>query len=105
MADADTRGLEEAAAEIIATNALSLKRNLKIIARSHFPQDDQRLKLKGITLTVEPEFEAAVSISKKLLNYFGKSNMDVVDYLRKSRRRERSKLKDQNGDKWKILTR
>ena len=83
---------EEAACEIIATNAHALNRNIKIIARSHIPADDRRLKVKGVDVTVEPEFEAAVSISKKILNYYGKNKLEVSKYLRKSRRRQRSKL-------------
>ncbi|MFC1780623.1 cation:proton antiporter, partial [Patescibacteria group bacterium] len=88
---------EEGATEIIASNARTLNPSIKIIARSHIPTDDQRLKIKGVTVTVEPEFEAAVSISKKLFNYFGKRGIDVTKYLKKSRRRQRSKMGNSKG--------
>lgn len=83
---------EEMAVEVITANARKLNSNIKIIARSHVPTDDKRLKAKGVSITVEPEFEAAVSISKKIFNYFGKSGVDVAKYLKKSRRRQRSKM-------------
>ncbi len=89
---------EEAACEIIASNARSLNPNIKIIARSHIPSEDQRLKVKGVNVTVEPEFEAAISISKKILNYYGKNELEVTKYLKKSRRRQRSKLGERNGE-------
>ncbi len=83
---------EEAACEIIASNSRALNPKIKVVARSHVPEEDRRLKVKGVTVTVEPEFEAAVSISKKILNYFGKKELDVTNYLKKSRRRKRSKI-------------
>jgi CPA2 family monovalent cation:H+ antiporter-2 len=90
---------EEGATEIIAANAKKLNPSIKTIARSHVPTEDQRLRDKGVTITVEPEFEAAVSISKKILNYFGKSGMDINKYLKKSRRRQRSKMGDNGKEK------
>ncbi|MBN2016184.1 cation:proton antiporter [Candidatus Dojkabacteria bacterium] len=87
---------EEGAVEIIASNARSLNSSIKIIARSHTPIEDGRLKSKGVTITVEPEFEAAVSISKKILNFFGKGELNVAQYLKKSRRRQRSKIYNSN---------
>ena len=87
---------EESACEIIAANARLLNESIKIIARSHIPSDDQKLKIKGVNVTVEPEFETAVSISKKILNYYGKSELEINKYLRKSRRRQRSKLGESN---------
>ena len=83
---------KEMAAEVITSNARKLNPSIKIIARSHEPSDDMRLKVKGVNITVEPEFEAAISIAKKIFNYFGKSTFDVTKYLKKSRRRQRSKM-------------
>jgi len=84
---------KEAAAELVSSHARKLNPNIKIIARSHIPTDDIRLKQKGADITVEPEFEAAISISKKILALTGKSGIDVTKYLKKSRRRKRSKYK------------
>lgn len=91
---------KEATVEVITTNARKLNPNIKIIARSHIPSDDKRLKEKGVTVTVEPEFEAAVSISKQIFNYFGKRGLDVMKYLKKSRRRQRSKIDENNNHKF-----
>ncbi len=83
---------EEGAAEIIASNVHKLNPQARVIARSHIPTEDQKLKTKGVSLTIEPEFEAAVSISKKILNFLGRGGIDVAKYLKKSRRRQRSKM-------------
>lgn len=90
---------EEAACEVIASNAQMLNPTIKVVARSHVPAGDQRLKIKGVTITVEPEFEAAISISKKILSYFGKRGIDVTKYLKKSRRRQRSKIGNRSNGK------
>ncbi|MDD3648009.1 MAG: cation:proton antiporter [Candidatus Dojkabacteria bacterium] len=87
---------EEGATEIIASNARDLNPNIKVLARSHMPEEDGRLKSKGVTITVEPEFEAAISISKKILNFYGRRDLNIGSYLKKSRRRQRSKIS--NGD-------
>lgn len=83
---------KEGDAEMVAENSRKLNPSIKLIARSHMPIDNQRLRDKGIAITVEPEFEAAISISKKVLNYFGKPSTDISKYLKKSRRRQRSKV-------------
>lgn len=83
---------KEVDVEIITQNSRKLNPSIKIIARSHIPYDDKRLKGKGVSITVEPEFEAAVSISKKLLNYYGEPGANIGQYLKKSRRRQRSKM-------------
>ncbi len=88
---------ETGATEIIASNARLLNPVIKIIARSHVPVDNKKLKMKGVNITVEPEFEAAVSISKKILNYFGKGTLDIANYLKKSRRRQRSRHNGQQN--------
>ncbi|MBU0976219.1 MAG: cation:proton antiporter [Patescibacteria group bacterium] len=87
---------EEGATEIIASNARNLNPNIKVLARSHIPEEDGRLKSKGVTITIEPEFEAAVSIAKKILNYYGRRELNIGGYLKKSRRRQRSKLGSNN---------
>lgn len=91
---------QETDAELITSNVRKLNENVKIIARSHIPIEEDVLKVKGASITVEPEFEAAIAISKRLLTYYGKSGLDVSKFLKRSRRRQRSKLKAkaQNGD-------
>ena len=83
---------EKSAAELITKNAKKLNNGLKIIARSHLPGEDAHLKKKGVTETVEPEFEAAISISKKLLDYYNKS-INISSFLYRSRGQKRRQIK------------
>jgi CPA2 family monovalent cation:H+ antiporter-2 len=56
--------------EMIVTNSLNLNPNIKLIARIHFEEDQKKLKSLGVEAVVQPEFEAAVSITEKLLKLF-----------------------------------
>jgi voltage-gated potassium channel Kch len=78
---------------VITANVKKLNEQVKIIARSHIPVEEEALKTRGISVTVEPEFEAAIAISKRLLTYYGKTGIDVGNYLKRSRRRQLSRLK------------
>jgi len=75
---------QNSAAEIIASNARSLNSNIKIIARSHVPDERENLIKRGVNLTIEPEFEAAVAISKKLYKIYGKSIHDIIEKIKSS---------------------
>jgi CPA2 family monovalent cation:H+ antiporter-2 len=82
---------KEASVEIIAARAKDLNSRIKVIARSHNPKEDERLKIKGVDITVEPEFEAAISMSRKILALSGKSTINIVEFLKRSKRRARSR--------------
>jgi len=93
---------EEAATELIATNANHLNPNIKVIARSHIPAEDRKLKVRGVTITVEPEFEAAISISRKILSYFGRKDINITEFLKKSRRRHISRFNKKHQTSFRI---
>lgn len=57
--------------ELIIGHALTLNKKIKIICRSHHEEDQPHLKSLGVQTVVQPEFEAALTISEKLLSEFG----------------------------------
>lgn len=63
--------------ELVITNAKSLNRRIRIICRSHYEEDQRRLKSLGVHTIVQPEFEAALSIVERLLADFGVSGDDI----------------------------
>lgn len=67
--------------EMIIANAQTLNKRIKIICRSHHEEDHSRLKSLGVNTIVQPEFEAALSISASLLNDFGISQADISNRL------------------------
>jgi len=57
--------------EMIIGHALTLNKKIKIICRTHHEDDQPYLKSLGVQTVIQPEFEAAVTISEKLLSEFG----------------------------------
>lgn len=57
--------------EMIIVNAQTLNKRIKIICRSHHPQDYRHLTTLGVATVVQPELEAALSIASGLLTDFG----------------------------------
>lgn len=53
--------------EAIILNAKKLNRNLTVISRIHRKNDQRRMKDLGVNLVVQPEFEASLSIIKRIL--------------------------------------
>ncbi len=64
--------------ERIIARAHSLNRRIRIICRTHFEEDQQRLKSLGVHTVVQPEFEAAVSIVVRILSDFGHSDEEIA---------------------------
>lgn len=64
--------------ERIIAHAHSLNRRIRIICRTHFEQDQQRLKGLGVHTIVQPEFEAAISIVAKILSDLGHSQEEIA---------------------------
>ncbi|MCJ7740386.1 cation:proton antiporter [Candidatus Microgenomates bacterium] len=56
--------------ESIISNIMLLNPNIKLICRTHFEEDQKKLKSLGVETVVQPEFEAAVSMTEKLLKLF-----------------------------------
>jgi CPA2 family monovalent cation:H+ antiporter-2 len=64
--------------EMIIGNAHTLNRRIRIICRTHHEEDQKWLKSLGVSLVVQPEFEAALSVITKLLGEFGLSHEDIA---------------------------
>ncbi len=75
--------------ECIIAHARSLNRRIRIICRTHFEQDQQRLKALGVHTIVQPEFEAAISIVVRILNDLGHSQEEIAGKI--------SRLKIEHG--------
>ena len=63
--------------EMVIANAQTLNKNVRIICRTHHEEDQMRLKTLGVHTIVQPEFEAAVTITNKLLSQFGVEQSDI----------------------------
>lgn len=63
--------------EMVIANAQTLNKGIKIICRTHHEQDQARLKTLGVQTIVQPEFEAALSITNKLLTQYGIQQQDI----------------------------
>jgi len=63
--------------EMVIANAQTLNKHIKIICRTHHEADQIRLRTLGVTTIVQPEFEAALSITTKLLSQFGVEHTDI----------------------------
>jgi len=57
--------------ELIIGHALTLNKNIQIICRTHHEEDQVYLKSLGVTIVVQPEFEAALSVIHRLLPEYG----------------------------------
>lgn len=70
------------AQELVISNCLFLNPNIKIICRIHHEEDHIRLKSLGVESIIQPEFEAAVSITSKLLTIFNFSGHEIEAKIR-----------------------
>ncbi len=69
--------------ETILTNALNLNPNLKIFTRVHREKDMHRLKELGAQVIVHPEFEASLSMVRKILISQGLSKEEIKKKLQR----------------------
>jgi CPA2 family monovalent cation:H+ antiporter-2 len=74
---------ERSAQEAIVLNARKLNRDIFIISRVHRQSDQIRMKDMGANLVVQPEFEASLSIIKKIYLWH---KLEKEDIMRKIRR-------------------
>lgn len=56
--------------DAVVTNSITLNPGIKIISRVHHDQDQKLMKSLGVNYVVQPEFEAALSMTKYLLEIF-----------------------------------
>lgn len=57
--------------KLVVANCRSLNPGIEIICRSHIKEDHEELKSLGVNFIIQPEFEAALSISHRILQSFG----------------------------------
>jgi len=63
--------------EMVILNAQTLNSKIQIICRTHLEQDQKRLKDLGVGNVIQPEFEAALSMVKKILASLGRSEEEI----------------------------
>ncbi len=68
--------------KLVVANCQSLNPRVKIVCRSHLEEDFQELKTLGVQEIIQPEFEAALSISHRVLQNFGFSREEVLERLK-----------------------
>lgn len=61
----------------VVTNSLTLNKNVHIYCRTHHEENQRVLKALGVTTVIQPEFEAALSITDKILRSFGQKSDDI----------------------------
>lgn len=82
---------DRVAQEQLITHVQTVAPNVKIITRANLDEDWEKLKHLRVDKVVQPEFEAAVAISKSILSSMGKPKEEVserIKNLRLSRSRQ-----------------
>lgn len=74
---------EKFAQEAIIMNAKKLNPKIYIISRVHREADQRRMKDLGVHVVVQPEFEASLSIIKKIYLWHNLSHEDVISKIRR----------------------
>jgi len=69
--------------EMVIGNVATLNKHAKIICRTHHEEDQEALKMLGVTTIVQPEFEAALSITNRLLTEFGVPQEEIVGKIQR----------------------
>lgn len=63
--------------ETVVTNILTINPGVKLIARVHFEEDRKLLKSLGVDTVIQPEFEAAISMTEELLKMINIDNEEI----------------------------
>ncbi len=74
---------ERLAQEAVVLNARKLNRNIFIISRVHLQSDQTRMKDLGADLVVQPEFEASLTIIKKIYLWHKMDKQDIINKIRR----------------------
>jgi CPA2 family monovalent cation:H+ antiporter-2 len=72
--------------EIILNHCLRLNPDAKFVARAHKDSDAARLKVRGVSSVIEPEFEASLSLVRHALYSLEVSLEEIESLLAKARR-------------------
>jgi len=74
---------ERLAQETVVLNARKLNRDIFIISRVHRQSDQTRMKDLGANLVVQPEFEASLTIIKKIYLWHKMDKQDIINKIRR----------------------
>ncbi|MFA6016732.1 MAG: cation:proton antiporter [Patescibacteria group bacterium] len=74
---------ERSVQEAIVLNAKKLNKDIYIISRVHKQSDQIRMKDMGANLVVQPEFEASLSIIKRIYHWHKLDKEDVINKIRR----------------------
>jgi len=69
--------------EEIVINARKLNRDIYVIGRVHKKQDQTRMKDLGVDLVVQPEFEASLSIIRRIYMIHHLDKIDIVNKIKR----------------------
>ena len=69
--------------EAIVLNAKKLNRGIYIISRVHREADQSRMRDLGVNLVIQPEFEASLSIIKKIYLWHNMEKGDIVSKIKR----------------------
>ncbi|HEC65613.1 MAG TPA: hypothetical protein ENI23_09975 [bacterium] len=67
---------------LISKTVRALNPKVKILARSHNSKNSEKLKDIGVNQTIEPEFEAALSLVHSVMQIKGEKDRKVLYWLR-----------------------
>lgn len=73
--------------KIAVTHCRSLNPRAEILCRSHLKEDHRELRSLGVNFIIQPEFEAALSISHRILQEMGFDKDKIGDNLREARKK------------------
>jgi len=68
--------------ETVVMNALTINPDIKIISRTHFEEDQKKLRSLGASFIVQPEFEAAIAMTERVLRIMNSKLDDIPEKLR-----------------------
>jgi len=74
---------DQATQEVVVTNCQTLNKEVKIISRIHQKEALSRLKTLGVSCLIQPEFEAALSIIHRVLQFFGVSDEEIAGKIKR----------------------
>jgi len=69
--------------ELIIGHALTLNGHIQIICRTHHEEDQAHLKSLGVTIVVQPEFEAALSVVQRILPEYGVVTQELTGKIQR----------------------
>jgi CPA2 family monovalent cation:H+ antiporter-2 len=74
---------ERSVQEAIVLNARKLNKDIFIISRVHRQADQIRMKDMGANLVIQPEFEASLSIIKRIYQWHKLEKEDIINKIRR----------------------